>query len=181
MREIDEIFIPLKKSHSGNIQQNVDDVVVLAFSSSRSDPIKRRKWRRLREMHMYSTPTTPPSRSSEIWWSGRWDRQHDGVVSMMESMRRQGFACLRGGRRTEKGVFKNRAAAPWELGQTYRRRPESFYRRLHEQLGVRAKLTCCPSRARCLAAALPSIARRSIISAGMRRSASACSASWRLA
>jgi hypothetical protein len=29
MREIDEIFIPLKKSHSGNVQQNVDDVVVL--------------------------------------------------------------------------------------------------------------------------------------------------------
>jgi hypothetical protein len=31
---------------------------------------------------------------------------------MVESMRRQGFACLRGGRRTEKGGFKNRAAAP---------------------------------------------------------------------
>jgi hypothetical protein len=39
MREIDDIFIPLKKSHSGNVQQNVDDVVVLAFSSSRSDPM----------------------------------------------------------------------------------------------------------------------------------------------
>jgi hypothetical protein len=37
-REIDEIFIPLKKSHSGNVQQNMDDVVILAFSSSRSDP-----------------------------------------------------------------------------------------------------------------------------------------------
>src|SRR3954471_7781455 len=37
-REIDEIFIPLKKSHSGNIQQNVVDVVVLVVSSSRSDP-----------------------------------------------------------------------------------------------------------------------------------------------
>jgi hypothetical protein len=33
MREIDEFFILLKKSHSGNVQQNVDDVVVLAFSS----------------------------------------------------------------------------------------------------------------------------------------------------
>jgi hypothetical protein len=32
MREIDEIFIPLKKSHSGSIQQNMDDVVVLAIS-----------------------------------------------------------------------------------------------------------------------------------------------------
>jgi hypothetical protein len=34
MREIDEIFIPLKKSHSRNVQQNVDDVVILAVSSS---------------------------------------------------------------------------------------------------------------------------------------------------
>jgi hypothetical protein len=40
MREIDEIFIPLKKSHSGNVQRNMDDVVVLAFSSLRSDPIR---------------------------------------------------------------------------------------------------------------------------------------------
>jgi hypothetical protein len=71
MREVDEIFIPLKKSHSENVQQNVDDVVVLAISSSRSDPIQRHKWRRLREMHMYSAPMTPPSRSSEIWWSSR--------------------------------------------------------------------------------------------------------------
>ena len=37
-REIDEIFIPLKKSHSGNVQQNVVGVVVLVVSSSRSDP-----------------------------------------------------------------------------------------------------------------------------------------------
>jgi hypothetical protein len=102
----------LKKSHSGNVQKNVVDVVVLAFSSSRSDPILRRKWRRLRELHTYSAPTTPPSRSSEIWWSSRWDRQHDGVVSMVESFRRQGFACLRGGKRTEKGGFRKRAAVP---------------------------------------------------------------------
>jgi hypothetical protein len=40
MREIDEIFIPLKKSHSGNTQQNMDDVVILVVSSSRSDPIQ---------------------------------------------------------------------------------------------------------------------------------------------
>jgi hypothetical protein len=33
-RERDEIFIPLKKSHSGNVQQNVVDVVILAVSSS---------------------------------------------------------------------------------------------------------------------------------------------------
>jgi hypothetical protein len=112
----------LKKSHRGNIQQNMDDVVVLVFSSSRSDPIQRRKWRRLREMHTYS---------------GRWDRQHDGVVSMVESMHRQGFACLRGGRRTEKEGFKNRAAAPRELGLPSRRLHWCFYRRM---LGLRTSL-----------------------------------------
>jgi hypothetical protein len=61
MREIDEIFIPLNKSHSGNVQQNVDDVVVLAVSFPRSDPIQRRKWRRLREMHTYGASTAPSS------------------------------------------------------------------------------------------------------------------------
>ena len=69
MRGIDEIFIPLKKSHSGNVQQNVVGVVVLAFSSSRSDPIQRRKWRRLREMHMYGTSTSPPSSVQQVGWS----------------------------------------------------------------------------------------------------------------
>jgi hypothetical protein len=108
----------LKKSHSGNVQKNVVDVVVLAVSSSQSDPILRRKWRRLRELHTYSAPMTPPSRSSEIWWSGRWDRQHDGVVSMVESFRRQGFACLRGGERTEKGGFRKRAAASHKNSST---------------------------------------------------------------
>jgi hypothetical protein len=44
MREIDEIFIPLKKPDSRNVQQNMDDVVVLAVSSSRSDLIQHRKW-----------------------------------------------------------------------------------------------------------------------------------------
>jgi hypothetical protein len=68
-------------------------------------------------MHTYGTPTTPPSRSSEIWWSGRWDRQHDGVVSMVESFCRQGFAYLHGERRTEKGGFRNCAAAPRKLDQ----------------------------------------------------------------
>jgi hypothetical protein len=47
MREVDEIFIPLKKLHSENIQQNMDDVVVLAISSPRSNLIQHRKWRRL--------------------------------------------------------------------------------------------------------------------------------------
>jgi hypothetical protein len=85
MREIDEIFIPLKKSHSGNVQQNVDDVVVLAFSSLRSDPIQRRKWRRLREMHTYGTSTSPPSLVHQVWWRDRLDQQHDGVVLMVEN------------------------------------------------------------------------------------------------
>ena len=66
MRGIDEIFIPLKKLHSGNVQQNVGDVVELAFSSSRSDPIQRRKCRRLREMHMYGATTSPPSSVQQV-------------------------------------------------------------------------------------------------------------------
>jgi hypothetical protein len=37
---------------------------------------------------------------------------------MVESMRRQGFACLRGGKRTEKEGFRKRAAAPQKFGQT---------------------------------------------------------------
>jgi hypothetical protein len=85
MRERDEIFIPLKKSHSGNVQQNVDDVVVLAVSSPRSDPIQRRKWRRLREMHTYGAVTSPPSLVQQVWWRDRLDLQHDGVVLMVES------------------------------------------------------------------------------------------------
>src|SRR3954467_7882658 len=79
-REIDEIFIPLKKSHSRNVQQNVVDVVVLAISSSRSDPILRRKWRRLREMHTYGTATSPPSLVQQVGWRDGLDLQHDGVV-----------------------------------------------------------------------------------------------------
>jgi hypothetical protein len=85
MREIDEIFIPLKKSHSGNVQQNVDDVVVLAFSSLRSDPIQRRKWRRLREMHTYGAVMSPPSLVQQVWWRDRLDQQHDDVVLMVEN------------------------------------------------------------------------------------------------
>jgi hypothetical protein len=85
MREIDEIFIPLKKSHSGNVQQNVDDVVVLAVSSSRSDPIQRRKWRRLREMHTYGAAMSPPFLVQQVWWRDRLDQQHVGVVLMVEN------------------------------------------------------------------------------------------------
>jgi hypothetical protein len=30
-----------------------------------------------------------------VWWSGRWDQQHDGVVFMVESICGQGFAYAR--------------------------------------------------------------------------------------
>src|SRR3954463_11633347 len=79
-RERDEIFIPLKKSHSENVQQNVVDVVVLAVSSSRSDPILRRKWRRLREMHTYGSVTSPPSLVQQVGWRDGLDLQHDDVM-----------------------------------------------------------------------------------------------------
>jgi hypothetical protein len=85
MREIDEIFISLKKSHNGNVQQNMDDVVILAVSSLRSDPIQRRKWRCLREMHTYSAATSPPSLVHKVWWRDRLDQQHDVVVLMVEN------------------------------------------------------------------------------------------------
>src|SRR3954468_15119069 len=79
-RGIDKIFIPLKKLHNGNVQQNVGDVVELAFSSSRSDPIQRRKWRHLREMHTYGAVMSPPSSFQQVGWRDRLDLQHDGVV-----------------------------------------------------------------------------------------------------
>jgi hypothetical protein len=44
-------------------------------------------------MHTYNTTTTPPPRSSKVWWSGRWDQQHDGMVLMVEKFL-QGFAKL---------------------------------------------------------------------------------------
>jgi hypothetical protein len=74
---------------------NVVGVVVLA--SPPRDPIrsKRHNWQRLRAMHTYSAVTTPPPRSSKVWWSGRCDQQHDGVVLMVESICRQGFAYAR--------------------------------------------------------------------------------------
>jgi hypothetical protein len=43
-------------------------------------------------MHTYSAITTPPPQSSKVWWSGRWDQQHNGVVLMVECICRQGFA-----------------------------------------------------------------------------------------
>jgi hypothetical protein len=38
---------------------------------------------------------TPSPWSSKLWWSGRWDQQHDGVVLMVESICGQGFAYAR--------------------------------------------------------------------------------------
>jgi hypothetical protein len=38
---------------------------------------------------------SPPPRSSKVWWSGRWDQQHNGVVLMVESICGQGFAYAR--------------------------------------------------------------------------------------
>jgi hypothetical protein len=36
--------------------------------------------------------TTPPPRSRKVWWSSRWDQQHDGVMLMVESICGQDFA-----------------------------------------------------------------------------------------
>jgi hypothetical protein len=74
---------------------NVVGVVVLA--SPPRDPIrsKRHNGRRLRALHTYNATTTPPSQSSKVRWSGRWDQQHDGVVLMVESICGQGFAYAR--------------------------------------------------------------------------------------
>jgi hypothetical protein len=44
---------------------------------------------------MYRAMTTLPSWSSEAWWSGRWDQQHDSVVLMVESICGQDFAYAR--------------------------------------------------------------------------------------
>jgi hypothetical protein len=30
-----------------------------------------------------------------VWWSGRWDQQHNGVMLMVESICGQGFAYAR--------------------------------------------------------------------------------------
>jgi hypothetical protein len=64
----------------------MDDVVVLAVSFPRSDPIQHRKWRRLREIHTYGATMSPPSLVQQVWWRDRLDLQHDGVVLMVESL-----------------------------------------------------------------------------------------------
>jgi hypothetical protein len=45
---------------------------------------------------------------------------------MVESFRRQGFACLRGGERTEKGGFRKRAAALQRTGSPKPAAPCAF-------------------------------------------------------
>jgi hypothetical protein len=74
---------------------NVVGVVILAYPPR--DPIrsKRHNGRRLRALHTYSATTTPPPRSSKVWWTSRWDQQHDGVVLMVESICGQGIAYAR--------------------------------------------------------------------------------------
>src|SRR4051812_46157786 len=109
-RDIDEIFIPLKKSHSGNVKQNVVDVVVLAISSSRSDPILRRKRRRLRQMHTYGAATSPPCLVHQVWWRDRLDLQHDGVVLMVESF------CGRSSTTRSWERERERKGSCWRLG-----------------------------------------------------------------
>jgi hypothetical protein len=42
---------------------------------------------------MYNVMMTPPHRSNKVWWSGRWDQQHDSAVLMVEKFM-QGFAKL---------------------------------------------------------------------------------------
>jgi hypothetical protein len=71
---------------------NVVGVVVLASPPRDLIRSKRHNGWRLRALHTYSATTTTPPRSSEIWWSSRWDQQHDSVVLMIESIRGQGFA-----------------------------------------------------------------------------------------
>src|SRR3954471_6650765 len=86
------------------------DVVVLAFSSSRSDPIQRRKWRRLREMHTYGTSTSPPSSVQQVGWRDRLDLQHDGVVQRWR-VSATGLRLRAVGR--EREIWR---AAVWRLG-----------------------------------------------------------------
>jgi hypothetical protein len=73
---------------------NVVGVVVLASPPRDLIRSKRHNGRCLRAMHTYSATTNHP-RSSKVWWSGRWDQQHDDVVLMVESICGQGFAYAR--------------------------------------------------------------------------------------
>jgi hypothetical protein len=68
-------------------------VGVVVLASPPRDPIqsKHHNGRRLRALHTYSAATTPAPRSSKVWWSGRWNQQHDGVVLMVKSICGLGF------------------------------------------------------------------------------------------
>jgi hypothetical protein len=72
-------------------------VGVVVLASPPRDPIrsKRHNGRRLRALHTYNATTSPPPWSSKVWWTGRWDQQHDGVVLMVESICGQAFAYAR--------------------------------------------------------------------------------------
>jgi hypothetical protein len=74
---------------------NVVGVVVLASPPRDLIRSKRHNGRCLRALHTYNTMTIPPPRSSKVWWSGRWDQQHNGVMLMVESICGQGFAYAR--------------------------------------------------------------------------------------
>jgi hypothetical protein len=74
---------------------NVVGIVVLASPPRDLIRSKRHNGRRLQALHTYNTTTSPPPRSSKVRWSGRWDRQHDGVVSIVESICGQGFTYVR--------------------------------------------------------------------------------------
>jgi hypothetical protein len=64
---------------------NVVSIVVLASPPRDLIQSKHHNGRRLRALHTYSAAMTPPPRSSKVWWSGRWDQQHNGVVLMVGS------------------------------------------------------------------------------------------------
>src|SRR3954464_12238148 len=103
------------------------DVVVPAFSSSRSDPIQRRKWRRLREMHTYGAATSPPSSVQQVGWRDRLDVQHDGVV-LWWRVSAAGLHLHEVGREREREVGQQLAARVWGEGRV---RPlPTLYRRL---------------------------------------------------
>jgi hypothetical protein len=137
MREIDEIFIPLKKSHSRNVQQNMDDVVVLAVSSSQSNLIKRRKWRCLRDM--YGAAMSPPSLVQQVWWRDGLDQQHNDVVLMVENFCSRALPTCSRERERERDVEGSSWAGGkgWERGRLCPSPP--IYRRLGGHLGPSSK------------------------------------------
>jgi hypothetical protein len=122
------------RSHSGNVQMNVVGVVVLVYPPR--DPIRSKchNGRSLRALHTYNAPMSPPPRSSKVWWSGRWDQQHDGVVLMVESIYGQGFAYMR-----EMEEDRQNKLVKLGLEKSYRR-PHTRSRRLIKIYQIRSNL-----------------------------------------